>query len=156
MIRETRSLCCSTLVAALVVVASPAFATRVFTVTPASSNLTVSNVSISHTVGGSFVTDLVPQGTTNFTRLVAGTIVADEVTGAVEFADLDLMGDSLLGDQILMDRRGKPRDIGDFEFIDLRAELLADPPVATPAGVNRSIGDSLTSMSDTFARLKVS
>lgn len=108
------SLLASAALALFFLTAAPAEAATMFTIERSSSILAVTNATFQTTAVPPFVTDIVPAAPNTFARLVDGTVVADPTTGAIASADLVVFGFPFMGDQIRLDSRGNPRDLGDF------------------------------------------
>ena len=113
-------------------IAGTAQATTLFTIDSTQSTLSVESASFfALTPSGTFNTTLDPNGLSNFIRPLSGTVVADAVTGDVESLDLLVLGDPLVADQIRLDSRGNPRDIGDFSLANFGVAVDALSAVFT-------------------------
>ena len=93
----------------LVLWTGSAGATLTYVVDSAASSLGVVNAEFNK-IPPTFQTTLEPVAPDDWVRLLGGTFTADETTGALETADIQIFGDPLAGDQILLDNRGNPED----------------------------------------------
>ena len=87
-------------------IAGTAQATSLFIIDSSQSTLSVQSASFfALTPSGIFNTELDPNGISNFTRPLSGTLLADAATGDVESLDLLVLGSPLVADQIMLDSR---------------------------------------------------
>lgn len=114
--------------------AGSASATTLFTIDPAASTLTVMNASFINVPTLSFPTTIEPVAGSDFARSLAGSVMADATSGALESADLQVLGAALEGDQILIDRRGNGRDVGDLTLMALGIDVDAGGIATFDAG----------------------
>ncbi len=111
------------LVVAGLLAAGSATASQIFTVDPTSSSLTIVSATFENSPTRTYSTTVQPMPGSNFVRSLGGTVTADPVTGALESAELLVLGDDIMGDQIMIDRRGNSRDVGDIILMALGINL---------------------------------